>query len=366
MNRPLRILQITAAGDTAGATHSIINLTMGLRARGHSLWMAARAESLIHRFMEEHGVPTVPLVFRGGLDLRTAGRIAAFARENGIDIVNSHASRDRHVTLYARKIFRMPARLIHTRRNLPRMSGGRLQGRFYGWGADRLIAVSRAVEDSLVASGVPGRKVSVVRNGIVLSEYGDVPDETVRDLREEMGIRADDRVIGVVSRLKDHAVLLRALALLDPGIKIVFLGVRRNERLEKLRKDLGLENEIHYRGFLDEILPYYRLFTISVLPSVIEGFSRSILESMVMGVPMIASDAGGNAEAIEHGRSGFLFPPRDHGALADCIRRLLEDADLRASFAARGRERVQMFDVARTVERAEQVYYDVLEGGEDE
>lgn len=360
MRRPLRILQITAAGDTAGATQSILNLTVGLRARGHELWMGSREESLIHRFMTDRGVPTFPLVFRGGLDLRTARQIASFATDNRIDIVNSHASRDRHVTLYARKLFRMPARLIHTRRNLPRMSGGWLQGRFYGWGADRLIAVSRAVKDALVGGGVPAEKVSVVRNGIALSEYGDVPEGEVEALREKLGIRPEDRVIGVVSRLKDHDVLFRALAHLDPSIKVILLGVRRNEKLERLGRALGLRNEILYLGFLDEIKPYYGLFTISVLPSVIEGFSRSILESMVTGVPVIASDAGGNGEAIEHRESGLLFPPKDAAALAGQIRRLLDDAALRAAFAARGRERVLEFDVARTVEGAEAVYYDVL------
>jgi glycosyltransferase involved in cell wall biosynthesis len=362
----LRILQITAAGDTAGATQSIINLTLGLRERGHSLWVAARQESLIRQFMDEQGVPTLPVVFRGGLDLKTARGLAEFARGHRIDIVNSHASRDRHVTIYSKKIFRMRSKLIHTRRNLPLMSGGWLQGRFYGWGADRLIAVSQAVKDSLVASGVPSRKVSVVRNGIVLSRYGDVPEEKIRNLRRDLGLELGDRIIGVVSRLKDHPVLLRALGLLDPSIKVILLGVRRNEKLEKMRKDLNLGNRIIYLGFLDEIIPYFPLFTISVLPSRIEGFSRSILESMVMGVPVVASDAGGNREAIEHGRTGFLFPPEDHEALARYIRRLMEDPQLRRSLSERGRERVLQFDVSRTVERAEQVYYDVMAGGEDE
>jgi glycosyltransferase involved in cell wall biosynthesis len=360
MNRPLRILQVTAAGDTAGATESIINLTMGLRERGHVLSLAARPESRIFRILGEQGLEMLPLVFRGGLDLRAARELAAFVRKRGIDIVNSHASRDRHVTVYARRIFRMPAALVHTRRNLPRMSGGWLQGRFYAWGADRLIAVSAGVKDALVAGGVPAARVSVVHNGIVLSRYSEVPAAREEALREELGLSAGDPVIGVVSRLKDHAVLLRALARLDPRVQAVFLGVPWNASLDRLRETLALENRILYLGFRDDILPYFALFTVSALPSRIEGFSRSILESMAMGVPVVASDSGGNREAIEEGRSGFLFPPTDDAALADCLRTLLESPPLRASFAERGRERVRQFDVRFTVEKTERVYLDVL------
>jgi len=366
MTRRLRILEITAAGDTAGATQSILNLTLGLRDRGHRVWMASRAESLIHGFMRDEGVPTLPVVFRGGLDLGAARQVASFARENNIDIVNAHASRDRHVTLYAKKIFRMPSRLIHTRRNLPLMSGGWVQGRLYAWGVDRLIAVSQAVKDALVGSGLPQDRVSVVRNGIVLERYGHGFEEEAGAIRDSLGLSERDRVVGVVSRLKDHHILLEALARLDPDICVVFLGVRPNENLERLRRALGLKNRIFYRGFLDEVRPYYRLFTISVLPSVIEGFSRSILESMAMGVPVIASDAGGNPEAIEDGVNGVLFPPRDPVALAQRMERLLGDEDLRRGLAERGRERVRHFDVSRTVEGTERVYLDVMGGGNDE
>ena len=100
---------------------------------------------------------------------------------------------------------------------------------------------------------------------------------------------------------------------------------------------------------------------VSVLPSLSEGLSNSLLESMAAGVPVVATRVGGNPEVIEHEVTGLLVPARDSVALAAAIRRLLEDKDLAASFGQAGMQRVaRLFSIERSVRETEHLYQKLL------
>jgi glycosyltransferase involved in cell wall biosynthesis len=145
---------------------------------------------------------------------------------------------------------------------------------------------------------------------------------------------------------------------------VLFLGIDRSEALDAQARALGLAHDLRYLGFRDRPLPFYRLFDAMVLPSSIEGFSLAILEAMASRVPVIASDAGGNAEAIVEGETGFLFPPREPGPLARAIDTLRADRARARAMGEAGRARfLEQFTIERTVERTEQVYAGVLGGG---
>jgi glycosyltransferase involved in cell wall biosynthesis len=100
---------------------------------------------------------------------------------------------------------------------------------------------------------------------------------------------------------------------------------------------------------------------VSVLPSLSEGLSNSVLESMAAGVPVVATAVGGNPEAVEDGVTGVLVPPRDPLALARAICGLLEDRPRAARFGQAGRQRVvERFSDERMVRETEGFYGDLL------
>ncbi len=113
--------------------------------------------------------------------------------------------------------------------------------------------------------------------------------------------------------------------------------------------------------FTERPLAFYHLATVATLPSEIEGLSQALLEAMGLGLPVIASDVGGNPELVSDGRTGLLAPPRDVAAWAERLQRLLGDAALRERLGQAGRALVrQAFTLERTAQRTEAVYRDAV------
>ena len=101
---------------------------------------------------------------------------------------------------------------------------------------------------------------------------------------------------------------------------------------------------------------------VSVLPSLKEGLSNSLLESMAAAVPVVATDVGGNPEVVVDGETGLLVPATDPGALAEAICRVLLTPGLRQTFGQAGRRRVlEHFSNERMIRTVERMYEDLLE-----
>jgi glycosyltransferase involved in cell wall biosynthesis len=114
--------------------------------------------------------------------------------------------------------------------------------------------------------------------------------------------------------------------------------------------------------FTERPLPFYRLAALAALPSRIEGLSQALLEAMALGLPVLASEAGGNSDLVTSGETGLLVPPLDPVAWALALDRVLGDAAFRARIAGAGRTLVRRdFTLERTAERTEAVYGEAIE-----
>lgn len=176
-------------------------------------------------------------------------------------------------------------------------------------------------------------------------------------------------MIGVVARLnrlKGIEYFLQAAAAMgkrsyDARFLIVGDGQHKQE-LEQLAIQLGLGKRVVFTGFRLDVPEVLSALTISVLPSLSEGLSNSLLESMAAGVPVVATNVGGNPEAVEDGVTGIIVPPRDAHALARAMALLLENPDLGSEFGEAGRRRVtQRFSLAQMVRETESLYLRLLE-----
>jgi glycosyltransferase involved in cell wall biosynthesis len=355
---PLTILQLTFQGDGAGSTQSILNLSEQLARRGHRVLVGCRAASLLFHQAGAAGLEVAALDFSRLLPLsRTLADVMIRER---VDVVNSHATRDRRALTWRRLGGRLPQAFVVTRRTMPLTSP--LELRLVGLAADRTIAVSGAVASALARRSHPLARLRVVSNGIDLARVDAQPDEAeVAAARASLGEVGDRRVVAVLSRRKDQDVLLSALPAVQTPVHLACVGIEADARLRALAAALPERHRATFIPFVPRPLAYYRIAAVAALPSRIEGLSQSLLEAMALGVPVVASDAGGNADLISDGRTGLLVPPLEPSAWASALTRVLDSPGLATGLAAAARALVRReFTMARTAERTEAVYREAL------
>lgn len=233
------------------------------------------------------------------------------------------------------------------------------------------IANSHAVEEFVVRSeGVPPGKVRVVYNGIDTERFSPAPPAA--------RYRGDLTVgyVGNLTLIKQVDVLIRAVARLAgafPRLQLRIVGKgpgegrRRKEgdtaiRVRTLAAELGLGERVRFVEPQRDVERQLREMDIFVLPSVSEGMSNAMLEAMATGLPVIATDSGGNREVIRHGHTGYLFPSGDDEALVAFLRGLIEDPEKRRAMGQAAREAVmERFTTRRMVADMETIYVEELE-----
>lgn len=226
---------------------------------------------------------------------------------------------------------------------------------------------SKAVLADLQSEGVSPGKLRLIPNGVETQSIR--PSAAKRFRRRENGFSDHGLVLLMIANLipyKGHADLVDALALakggLPPDWKVCLLG--RDDGLkkkleEKIRQN-GLGQHVLFAGSVSDVRPFLACADVGLLCSHEEGFSNALLEYMAAGLPVIATRVGGNPEAVVHGKTGLLVPPRDPPALAKAIVRLT-NAKIRRRMGKAGRERVQkLFSQKRCIRLYENLYQEVL------
>ncbi|MEX2155416.1 MAG: glycosyltransferase family 4 protein [Gemmatimonadales bacterium] len=353
-------LQLTHQGEGAGSTQSIFSLSRELARRGHRVLVGCPAGTLLARMVADEGplLEHVPLDFRRLRALADA--LAALIADRRVDVVNSHATGDRRALTWLRWRGRLPQPLVVTRRTMPLTSPPELVA--VGLTADRTIAVSAAVASALRRRGHPRSRLRIVPNGIDLARVDAEPaGPEVAAARAALGTSDGRAVVVVVARRKDQQVLLHALPALEWPVTVALVGIRPDRELLAAQAAVPPRHRVVFVPFTERPLAFYRLATVAALPSRIEGLSQALLEAMSLGVPVIASAAGGNPELVHPGETGLLVPPLDPAAWTRALDQMLSDAEFRARVARGGRALARReFTMGRTAERTEVVYGEAL------
>lgn len=359
----MNIFIVSHQSGIAGSTYSVSYLARGLSERGHQVWVGCPEGSLLWNLLAATPVRCLAMNISGKTDRRSIRQIAQIVWQHRIDVVNAQSSRDRYVTILAKWWYKLPCRLVHTRRQLSRSIGTLGQSTFYERGTDKIVAVSEGVKASLVKIGISPAHIHVIHNGTPPDKYATVDHQRVANLRQQHQIAEDDIVIGSVARLKEQGQILQALHYISRPLKVIFVGIDCQPAYQKIMADYPVPHQVHFTGSVsnETALHYYPLFRMNILASTIEGLSQALLEAMAMGVPVIATDVGGNAELIRHGENGFLFENNDTAGLARCMRQLIDDPGLRDRLATAGQKTaLEDFSIDNTVRRYESFFLDLI------
>lgn len=199
-----------------------------------------------------------------------------------------------------------------------------------------IVAISSATRDALARyEFIPKRKINVIYNGITPL----LPNEREMDfICSDLGIPPTDTIVGTVSRLdpvKNQAMMLRAFKRLlnkhkDSWLLIVGDGPSRPD-LERLAVDIGIAHRTSFTGSITSPVNYFALMKVFMLSSHTEGTSMTLLEAMSLGIPIVATNVGGNSEVLKSEGAGVLVPPDDAQKFFGAVSNLLENSELYSS-----------------------------------
>ena len=248
-------------------------------------------------------------------------------------------------------------------------------GRFERWLArsvDHFIFISGAVERQFLEQGVrPGRR-RVVHNALDLEDFPLHLDG--RAVRQELGLRPEAPVVGIVGRLVDwkgHDIFLRALARVAealPSVQGLVVGGSEvscphlPQELRLLTASLGLEGSVHFVGHRQDVARMLAAMDVLTHTSIApEPFGRVLIEGMAMARPVVASAAGGVPEIVLDGETGLLVEPGDVEGTAEALLSLLRNPERAAALGRAGRRRVEEhFTLQHHARQVQEVYGAVL------
>jgi sugar transferase (PEP-CTERM/EpsH1 system associated) len=236
---------------------------------------------------------------------------------------------------------------------------------------DRYMPLSDELERYLLENiNVPAEKITHICNGVDLDRF--YPSENNKDVLPESFSDADSIVIGTVGRMeevKDQENLATAFISIvtgDPEMKkklrLVMIGSGSLLNTIKMKLDKEDCTGVSWLpGTREDTPELLRELDIFVLPSRAEGISNTILEAMAIGLPVVATNVGGNSELVVDGETGFLVPRNNPQALAEAIVRYINNPELRGQHAKNARERaVKEFSMDIMVKKYIDVYDDVI------
>ncbi len=238
--------------------------------------------------------------------------------------------------------------------------------------ADSILVNAEGVRKWLISEGYSANNIDVIRNGIDLGKYE--KQNATGSVRQELGFPVDVPLIAMVgrlNRLKGAEYFLEAAAAVAsrfPEVRFLVVGdvtaadIAYKEELKHRADRLGLGSRIVFTGFRIDVPQMLSEISISVLPSLSEGLSNVLLESMASGVPVIATTVGGNPEVVENGVTGLLAPPADPETLAQAMCLLIERPELARKYGRAGKQRIaEHFHLGRMVRQTEQYYLDLMD-----
>ncbi len=282
--------------------------------------------------------------------LRVAGQIRTMIRRENVRLVHTFFETS---DLWGGLIARMlGVPVISSRRDMGilRSKKHRIAYRVLRRQFDMVLTVSEQVRRLCIEQdGVPSDRVHTHYNGLALENY---EARRSRELvRQDFGVPIGAQVITCVGHLrhvKGIDVLVETARLVCervPSAHFVCVGEdHAPEYVKSVRQriaELNLGERIHLAGGYEDIPSALAASDIFYLPSRSEGFSNALIEAMACRLPCVATDVGGNREALEDGTNGFIIPPENPDAAASALCRLLTDPERAREMGARGRSIVE-------------------------
>lgn len=358
----MRILHISSARTFSGTERQMMDLCRGLKERGHDVFVALRPtnewEARLDFVAPDNFLHTS---IRNSFGMFSAKRIGRFLIDSKIDVIHAHLARDYIAAAIASRISGS-TRFVLTRHMMgPMKPFHKLALR----NVDAAIAVSAAVGRQLYGT-FPPEKIHVILNGLRVD-----PTEDERSLREEFrhfhSIPLVAPVVGTMGELKptkgqrEFVLAANEIAKTRPDCRFIIAGKdnsvdqRHRRELRRMVKVFGLDDKFTWLDWLDDTAPFFAALDVFVSPSHTESFGLAILEAMVRGKAIVATETDGAKELIHD--LGHLVPINAPVDLAKSIDTFLSDAESRVAVGqALKTSALERFSLEKMTDETETLY----------
>ena len=367
--RLVRVLHIIWSLDLGGAEQVVVDLVRNLDRKIYTpVVCCLNDKGRYAPLVEKEGIKVIAMNKAPKFDLFLILQLVRLIRREEIDLIHTHLFTSNLWGRIAAWIAGVPAVSTEHGMDVWRPALYLKLDSILTPVSRRMIFVSEGVRKfySEKNPSLNGRG-RVVYNGINIGLFADHAT-TPKKAKHALGLPADAKVVGIVGRLvpeKAHEDFIDAIRILsqeDPSIIGLVIGEGECEKaLHKKVYDLGIEKNIHFAGYRNNLQDLYPAMDVFVMSSLREGLPLTMLEAMAAGVPVVATEVGGIPECIRDKQSGLLIPPRNPRALAEAIRKILNDDGLRQTLIAGAKADVTArFSIERMVKDHEAVYQDVM------
>ncbi len=334
----MKILEVLCGGKWGGGGVVVRSFVKELIERGDEVWVMALDDEVAERFAEVGArIIRSPFWFRpiNPLDIIPFVQIWALCLRHRFDLVATHTSKGGFIGRVAARLAGIPYIIHHAHgfafREAQRPWIQRLYmvlERIAAGACDCILSVSEEHRQAAIEEGVaPAGKIRTILNGIDLAPFENATRESAR---RKLGFGDAEMLIGAANRLVpgkgvQHLVAAAPVILAAyPAAHIVLFGDGPMEAgLREEAANSGFGDRIHFKGFRQDVPELLAAFDVLVQPSLSEGLSISVLESMAAGKALVVCDIRGNRELIEHRRNGWMVPMAQPSVLADAVCTLL-------------------------------------------
>ncbi len=360
---------ITRADTVGGAQVHVRDLAQALMRDRHQVLVVTGQAGDYTQALAERGIPQKSIehfdrAIKPILDFQTLLALRQIIRDFQPDLVSAHSSKAGLLARLACQWMGVPCLFTaHGWAFTPGVPARRrqvytaIEKLAEPW-ATQIICVSDYDRQLALQCGMKAHRLVTIHNGM----------PQVADHYQAEPSRTDPVVVTMVARFdqqKDHATLIRAIAD-SPNLQLNLIGDGPTmPAMQALVAELGLTPQVKFLGFRSDIAAWLPHSTIFALISHWEGFPRTIIEAMRAGLPVVATQVGGVAEAVLDGTTGFCIPPEDETILRQRLQQLVQDTSLRQTLGNAGRQQYEtQFTFERMYTETYQVYESVLSASE--
>lgn len=339
----MKVTHVVESLSRGGLERVVVDLAKAQLKKGYECEVLCIFEGgILADEARDAGMPVRVLGKEDGLDFALVSRLRKCFHQAGADVVHTHNAVAHYYSALAAagSKGRVFLNTRHGMGSFARLTKREVFFRIAMMTSDYGVMVCQAAADDAVARGrLSRKKARVVRNGTNLNPF--LTERSVGDLRAHYGFDKDQILVMNVGRLNRHkgqTTLLRAFEEVDASAHLVIVGDGElRTPLEEQASSPKLRGRVTFMGDRADVPDLLACADLFVLSSNTEGYSIALLEACASGLPIVATDVGGNKEIVHHGTTGLIVPPKESEPLTEAINQMIEDSDGRTQMGAAGR-----------------------------